>query len=484
MRPSFEYPQAAAPARTTIPTARAATPRVPAGPPWRPAPEAWWGTAATWTVAGSLAVVTALWAANSGIGDLAGVSRLTSLGRLLGLLAADLLLVQVLLMARIPWLERVVGQDTLARWHRLVGFTSFDLMMAHVVLIILGYAAEARTGVLAQAWDLVTSYPGMLLATAATALLVMVAVTSMRAARRKLRYESWHLLHLYAYLGVGLALPHQVWTGSAFVGSPLARAYWWTLYGATLAAVVVFRLAVPVWRNLRHRLVVEAVVPEGPGVVSVHLRGRHVARMGVQGGQFFLWRFVDGPGWSRAHPYSLSAAPRPDRMRITVKELGDDSRALAGLRPGSRALVEGPFGRLTADARRAPGGVTLIGSGIGITPLRAVLEELDVEPGQATLLYRASTPDDFVFRRELDWFAANRGVRVVYLPGHRAARRSWLPAELAHVPDDEALSRLAPAVAWSDVYVCGPDEWMDAVRDAALAAGVPAEHLHLERFTW
>ena len=57
----------------------------------------------------------------------------------------------------------------------------------------------------------------MLLATAGTALLVMVVVTSVRAARRRLRYESWHLLHLYAYLGVGLALPHQLWTGTDFV---------------------------------------------------------------------------------------------------------------------------------------------------------------------------------------------------------------------------------------------------------------------------
>jgi ferredoxin-NADP reductase len=59
----------------------------------------------------------------------------------------------------------------------------------------------------AGAWDLVTTYPGMLLAALGFGALVMVVVTSVRAARRRLRYESWHLLHLYAYLGVGLALP-------------------------------------------------------------------------------------------------------------------------------------------------------------------------------------------------------------------------------------------------------------------------------------
>jgi DMSO/TMAO reductase YedYZ heme-binding membrane subunit len=59
-------------------------------------------------------------------------------------------------------------------------------------------------------WTLTTTYPGMLLALAGTLCLVMVVGTSIRAARTRLRYESWHLLHLYAYLGVGLALPHQL----------------------------------------------------------------------------------------------------------------------------------------------------------------------------------------------------------------------------------------------------------------------------------
>ena len=99
----------------------------------------------------------------------------------------------------------------------------------------------------------------------------MVVVTSVRAARRRLRYESWHLLHLYAYLGVGLALPHQIWTGTDFVSSPAARAYWWTLYAAALGAVLVYRLGLPLVRTLRHRLVVSRVVEEAPGVVSVHL---------------------------------------------------------------------------------------------------------------------------------------------------------------------------------------------------------------------
>src|SRR5206468_12806789 len=106
----------------------------------------------------------------------------------------------------------------------------------------------ARTGVVRETWNLVTTYPGMLLAVAALAAIIGVVVTSVRAARRRLRYESWHLLHLYAYLGVGLALPHQIWTGQDFVGDAAARAYWWTLYVAAAAAVLLFRVGLPLWR--------------------------------------------------------------------------------------------------------------------------------------------------------------------------------------------------------------------------------------------
>lgn len=453
----------------------------------RPLPVApgWWADAAGSAAFLSLLAVTALWTADRGAQELlAGApAALTSAGRLTGLLSADLMLIQVVLMARVPLIERRFGQDRLARWHRLAGFASFHLLLAHIVLTTLGYAGTAQEGVLAQFWLLVTAYPGMLLATAAFALLTLVVATSVRAARRRLRYESWHLLHLYAYLGIALALPHQLWAGTSFVSSPAARAYWWTVYLLALGSVLVFRVGLPAWRTLRHRVEVAAVVPEAPGVTSVWLRGRHLHRLPVRAGQFFLWRFLDGPGWSRAHPYSLSAPPAAGLMRITVKELGDGSARVAALRPGTRVLLEGPYGRLTGQHWRG-GGVTMLACGVGITPLLALLWELPYAPGQAVLLYRARTHQQLAFRAELDRLAAERGVVVHYLVGPRADRPSWLPRHVAGLPDVEALRRLSPDIAAHDVFLCGPDGWVATARAAARAAGVPEEHLHHERFAW
>ncbi|WP_202872428.1 ferric reductase-like transmembrane domain-containing protein [Kribbella soli] len=451
----------------------------------RPTP-VWWRDVAGVLCWSSVLVVVALWVSGRGLQTLVTgtADLLTSLGRLSGLVAADLLLVQVFLMARVPMIERSYGQDELARRHRLVGFWSFNLLLAHIALILAGYTLRDHNNLLRETWTVVTTYGGMLLAVAASAALTVVVLTSIKVARRALRYESWHLLHLYAYVGVGLSVPHEIWTGADFTTSRVARLYWWSAYGVALGAIVLYRLALPLWRTLRHGLTVRDVIREAPGVVTVLLGGRGLHRMPVRAGQYFVFRFLDGPGWSRGNPYSLSASPAPDRLRVTAKSAGDGSSRLARLRPGTRVAVEGPYGRLTAE-RRVTDRVAMFACGIGITPLRALLEELDYRPGDAVLVYRAHSVADLVFRDELEQLAHRRGITLHYLLGPRlAARESWLPERARFSSDEDAVRRLVPGISQYDVYVCGPDRWMDAMCAAVLAAGLPAAQLHQERFSW
>jgi predicted ferric reductase len=429
-----------------------------------------------------LLLVTYWWVTGGGVQGLGTwADGLTSVGRLTGLLASDLLLVQVLLMSRFPVLEHAFGQDRLARLHRLVGFTSFNLMLAHVGLITWGYAAGDLGRTPGELWDLTVNYPGMLLAAGGTVSLVMVVVTSVKAARRKLRYESWHLLHLYAYLGVGLALPHQLWTGHDFLASTARTVFWWGLWIAAAGSVLVWRVALPLWRSARYGVRVTRVVPEGDGLLSVHMAGCGSAQLPAEAGQFFNFRFLNGSGWTRANPYSLSAAPSAGNLRITVKVVGDGSRALRLLRPGTRVLVEGPYGRLSGRARTRPK-VALIGAGVGITPLRALAEELDYAPGEAVLLYRYSGQP--LFESELASLAAERGLDIIGLPGHRRAPGSWLGAGVGSASDLTALTYWVPDIADRDVYVCGPEAWADDVRRTTEAAGLPADRFHVESFGW
>lgn len=457
---------------------RTATRALPAAPPQ------WWRD-----LSGSLAwllclVVTSLWVAGGGVLNLASASgALTEIGRLTGLWSSALLLLQVLLMARIPFVEQAYGQDELTRRHRLVGFTSFTLMLAHLVFITLGYATGTTLGVVGTFVDLVLTYPGMLLALAGTLALIMVVVTSIRAARRALRYESWHLIHLYAYLGAGLALPHQLWTGAQFLDGTVATVFWWGLWLAAVVAVLTFRVGLPLWRSRRHELRVDQVVAEQPGVTTVVVTGRDLQRLAVRGGQYFQWRFLGTPGWTRAHPYSLSAAPDGRALRFTVAHVGDGSTAVASLAPGTRVLVEGPYGRLHAGVRTRRK-VLLMASGIGITPMKAVLEELDQEPGDVMVVHRVRTAANRVLATELDAVAAAKGAKVVVVPGRRiSGRGSWLPQEAAHLDDVAALRHLVPDIAERDVYLCGNPEWIATVVRAASAAGVPRAAIHTEAFS-
>jgi predicted ferric reductase len=445
----------------------------------------WWRDAIGVTTWASMLVVVALWVNGGGVQALTGwADAVTTLGRLTGLVSANLLLIQVLLMARVPVVERSYGQDELARRHRLVGIWSFWLMVAHLIAITVGYALSARVNVFVQFWELVVDYPGMLLALAGTVLLVMVVVTSIRSARRRLRYESWHLLHLYAYLGVGLAIPHMLWTGQDFVGNPVATVYWWTLWAVSAGAVLVWRIGVPLVRSLRHDLRVTAVVRESANVVSVTMAGRELDRLPVVAGQFFHWRFLTGPGWMRSHPYSISAAPDGRALRITVKDLGDGSHALASVRPGTRVLIEGPYGRLHSGVRTQRK-VTLMASGIGISPLRALLEALPQGPGDVTVIYRARDEADLILRDELERLGNERGAQVFYVLGRRIpGRDTWLPESAAGLTDAQALRQLVPDIAAHDVYLCGASAWMDAAAAAGRACGVPAGRIHSERFSW
>src|SRR6478735_2519151 len=427
-------------------------------------------------LAGAAAIVLMWWLDPSPLHG-AGAA-VTAAGRLAGLLGAYLVLVQLLLMARLVWFENAVGFDRLTAWHRGLGTNTVLLLVMHVLLIVEGYSLTDHRGIASTGWRVLSTYPAMLKATAGLLLFGLVAVTSGRAARRRLSYEAWYAVHLTAYVAVALAFSHQIAAGQDFVGHPINRALWWALYLFVAVELVRGRLLLPVRTWFRHRLLVERVVVESPGVVSIWVRGRRLKELGAEAGQFLLWRFL-APGhlWS-AHPYSLSAAPAEGRLRITVKDAGDHSAALAHLRPGTPVIAEGPFGHFTL-AKSGSSRLLFVAGGSGIGPIRALAEELCLRGPRhhldAVLLYRAGHVRDLALRAELDHLSREAGLRVVYMVGHRS--------ELDRDPlSVAALHDLVPDVRSRDVYVCGPPGMTHNVLRAMRELRVPVRQLHSEDF--
>ncbi|CAM5390778.1 Ferric reductase OS=Streptomyces alboniger OX=132473 GN=CP975_11140 PE=4 SV=1 [Streptomyces alboniger] len=396
-------------------------------------------------------------------------NTLIVLGRLAGLYGALLMAFQLLLVARLPWLDRRIGMDRLTSWHRWTGFGILWTLLTHAVFITFGYAESSSLDPVNQIVDLAETVEGVLRAVVAFGIILVVGAVSARYARRRLAYETWHFIHLYTYVAVVLAFTHQVAVGTTFTASDAATAYWYGVWSVALGSVALGRLVLPLWRNWRHQLRVTAVVPETDNVVSVYMTGRDLDRMPARAGQFFLWRFMTRDRWWQANPFSLSAAPDGRTLRLTAKAAGDGSAALRHVKVGTRVFAEGPYGAFTAMHRTRPEAL-LIAGGVGVTPIRALLEELE---GHAVVIYRVATDRDAVLYDELRDLALAKGAELHLVTGPPVPDR-LAPGELA---------RLVPDIADRDVFLCGPPPMMNAVLGSLRELDVPKPQIHFERFS-
>lgn len=397
---------------------------------------------------------------------------ITSVSRICALVGTYFALVGLVLVSRVSWIEKSVGHDRLITWHRKLGPYSIFLVGFHVFFVTLGYAGNDHIKLGLELWHLVKGFPWMLPALIGFIFFLAAGISSYKKVRAKMSYETWWTIHLYTYLAISLSFMHQVLTGPMFVGHPLNKIFWQMLFGLVAFILIFWRLVLPTMKSIIHNLKVEQVVIEGPGIVSIIMHGRNLDKLNAQGGQFFGWRFLSKGHWWLSHPYSLSAAPTKNYLRITVKELGDHSKSIKEIKPGTRVFFEGPYGTFVAS-KASRGHVVLVGGGVGITPLRALLEEFDVTK-EIDVLYRASTESDLVLRNELDQLARSRGARVHYLVGPR----TQFPMNV------KFLRQIVPMFADADVYVCGPDSLVDAVRRAADDCGIPKNRFHDEAFAF
>jgi predicted ferric reductase len=417
---------------------------------------------------------------SSGLVDLSGPAGVITAGGILaGLVGSDLVLVMLVLAARVPLIDRAVGHDRAMSVHRALGKPALYLLLAHGALLTVGYGLADGHGPLAETWALLAG-EDMPLAYVSIALFVTVVVTSIVVVRRRLPYEVWHVVHLLSYAAVLAGLPHQLSQGGVLVTGTPQRVYWISLYVLALGAIIVFRVARPLATTVRHGVRVAAVERVSADAVTIHLTGRDIDRLGAQGGQFFFWRFLSRQTWWHAHPISLSAEPERDHARLTVRIAGHGTARLATLAPGTRVALSGPFGLFT-DSERQHGHVALLAAGIGITPIRAMLDRLDLPAGAATLVMRATSWEEVYLWPELRAWADATGHRLYASVGPRAQGvDAWLSA--GDVARGATTAAVLPDLIDSDVFICGPGGWADAVEHRVRQLGVANADVHRERF--
>lgn len=437
-------------------------------------------------------LVTLLWASGAaaaalflsvgGAGQFGSLAEsLTSLGIVTGLIGSDFILVMLVLAARVPFIDRTIGHDRAMAVHRQLGKPAIYLLLAHGLLLIVGYNDGARFDLAAwitTIWEL----PDMPLAFIGLGLLLAVVVSSLVAVRKRFSYEAWHIVHLLSYLAVAFAIPHQLSNGGVLAAGSVQRVYWVAIYVFAFGSILTYRFAQPLLASVRHSMRVERVVSEAPGVVSIELSGKRLDQLGASGGQFFVWRFWDRATWWHAHPLSLSARPTASTARVTVRDLGAGSRSISSVRPGTQVWLEGPYGLFTDAARTAPK-LAIIAAGIGVTPARALLEHSRLAPGEATVVLRASDDTEAYLWQEFEELATRTDSKLYTMLGQRGVgARAWMAAR-----DEErgvTMRSMFPDLLDSDLYLCGPSAWLDVVEADARAWGVPKHQIHSERFDW
>ena len=366
-----------------------------------------------------------MWLRHGGLEQLSTTAGiLTAIGQVTALFGTYFALIQLVLMSRSPWLDQAFGMDGLAVAHRWLGFATVWLLLGHGVFTTVGYALGDGSNVIEEFWTLITTYPYVLMATVSGALFAAVAISSMRAARRKLSYETWYGIHLYAYLAIALGFLHQLFVGTDFIDDPVAVAYWVGLYLVTIALILVFRVGEPVWRSTRHQLRVSNVVTEAPGVISIYMTGRDIDQLAVRSGQYFVWRFLTRDGWWRAHPFSISSAPNGSWLRITIKELGDWSKALQGVWDRHARLHRRPVrrpDRRTSDAPEGPAPRRWHRDHAAAGPARGAAREARRHDAH---LSRPRRPRDRLPRRARDARPRPRGARSTTSSASETARRA------------------------------------------------------------
>ncbi len=393
----------------------------------------------------------------------------TFIGSITGLVGTYLALLMVVFASRMPALERVLGQVGVIRWHRNLAPWPIILITIHAVLITIGYAEAAKQGFFAYAGVLINTFPHIVTATVALAVMLFIGIISIKPIRIRIARENWWLVHLLMYVALILAFAHEVVLGPSFVKHPLAQYTWTGAWLVVAGLILVFRIGLPIYRSFRYKLKVVEVKPEGPGVVSVILKGRNLEKLKIQGGQFFEWRFLTKGMWWQAHPFSISALPEPPYLRMTVRGVGDFSRALSDVKVGTPVAIEGPYGSFTAASTKNLK-VLLVAGGVGVTAIRSLLEDL-APKSKPVVILRANREDEVILGDEVEEIVRHKKGIV-----HR------LIGDISEVSLD-VIPVLVPDITERDVFICGSEGFVNQVQLAVLRVGVPFRAIHEEAFS-
>lgn len=393
----------------------------------------------------------------------------------LGFIGLAMMALQFVITARINRIEASYGVDILLQFHRFTSLTAFLMVLIHpVMLFIVQPETRQLLNFIEAPWRARMAILGTL------AFIVMVVTTIWRKPLR-IPYEPWRMSHtILSVLAVGLGVGHALGVGN-YLSLFWKNMLWTAMALVALWLIIYVRLIKP-WMMSKKPYLVEAVTPQRGNVWTLALRPWGHDGFCFHPGQF-SWLTLDITPFSmREHPFSMSSnGDHSGRIEFGIKALGDFTRTIKDIQPGTKAYLDGPYGVFTVDRYEDTAGFVLIAGGVGITPMLSMLvtaaERKDERP--YLLIYANKTWDSVTFREELEALEEKLDLKIVHVL--REPPEVWT-GEQGYV-DKALLTRYIPKYKGTRQYfICAAPKMMEQVEQALHDLNVPVTQVHMEHF--
>jgi len=400
----------------------------------------------------------------------------------LALAAYAIILVEFLLSGRFQAISRRIGMDVTMRFHQLMARTATVFVLVHPFLYSTPMIV-ARPDDLSGLGHL--GLAGSTIASGLIAWVVLLTLVAMAIFRDQTgyTYERWRAMHAAgAVLVAGMSAHHALLAGR-YSADPALTLFWLVLLAVAAGTIALVYVIRPMVRS-RSPYAVETVRKVALKTWEVNIRPTRGYVPRFAAGQF-VWLRIGCSAWSlRENPFSIASAPA-DRARLSfvIKEQGDFSKTIGRVAPGTDAYVDGPFGNLTLEGRRADG-IALIAGGVGIAPMLSLLRQLrsQNDPRPIILVYGNRCHEQIVRDDELRTMAEAGNLTVIHVlsepPPDWRGRVGMVDGAL--IAD---LFSFAGADRWC-YFLCGPPAMIEATERALLKQHIPDRQIVSERFNY
>jgi predicted ferric reductase len=399
------------------------------------------------------------------------------IGLSMGLLAGTLIVLQFVLAARLKFLDRVFGVNSLFNVHRFVGATAAVCALMHPLFLFERLPDMGTGPISSKQWTLLVG----------AALLISLWSAAGFSLWRKfagLPFHLWWLMHKFgAFAMTAMLFVHVYFVGAGVLEKSILLPVWIAGLLGYLALLVYVKLIKP-RRLAAAPFIVRSSWSPGSDARAVEIVSKDGTLPAYMPGQFAFLRFRGKEIGSEEHPFTISSSPtRKDALAFTIRCDGDWTQEAAAIEAGDDVIVDGPYGLFShlVHGTKAEE-ILFIAGGIGVTPMLSMLRFMrdTHEKRPVTLIWSLRKLEEAVY---LDELQSMKQTMPMFQLVTVASRGEGL-ADVVGRLDREKLEKLTENISKkAAVFLCGPPQMIESMRRDLKGLGFAGNRIHSEEFS-